>query len=392
MKDITILALAAHGVGISGGDRIFIEFAKRWSKENALLIITSLEGSKMYWRQSASRDNAVVKTLDMPKLNFLTEYLLKIFLGIKIGLTTVIPSQSNHIVYSASEFWMDSLPAFILKLRYPKTIWVAAWYQTAPNPLIGFGNGRYKLSALWYWLSQLPIKPLISRFADYVLINNENERVIFPKLDSQNKTIVVLGAVNLEEIMTYIENHKKSIKKYDAVFQGRFHPQKGVIELVDIWKDVVSKLPNANLAMIGDGPLMSSVIARVKELGLTDRITLFGYIFDGEKKYQIFSQSKLVVHPALYDSGGMASAEAMAFGLPCVAFDLPAYLSYYPQGMIKVKAGDLKAFANQTIYLLKHNKSRSELGKEASSMIKKKWSWNERAKEVYERITKKSHI
>ena len=43
----------------------------------------------------------------------------------------------------------------------------------------------------------------------------------------------------------------------------------------------------------------------------------------------------MVVHPAIFDSGGMAAAEAMAWGLPGVSFDLPALKTYYPQGMIK---------------------------------------------------------
>ena len=55
-------------------------------------------------------------------------------------------------------------------------------------------------------------------------------------------------------------------KKYDAVFIGRFHPQKGVLELIDIWKRVVNKKPQAKLAMIGDGPLMKKVQLKIKKI------------------------------------------------------------------------------------------------------------------------------
>ena len=43
------------------------------------------------------------------------------------------------------------------------------------------------------------------------------------------------------------------------------------------------------------------------------------------KKNLGFSFGKVVSHPAFYDSGGMASAEAMVFGLPCVGFKLKAF-------------------------------------------------------------------
>lgn len=378
---IYIFALAATGNGISGGDRIFIEFAKRWSKKNAIDIYTSRAGKRMC---DALNLPSIVTVHDF---SFdLAEYLSKVLFGIYLGLKLKIESEA--MVYSASEFWMDSLPPFILKLRFPKIRWVAAWYQTAPNPIDGFSGGRYRFSALFYWLAQLPIKPLIANFADYVLVNNDSEKLQFPKLNSQNRAVVVLGAINLEEINTYILHHKSSIKNYDAVFQGRFHPQKGVVELIDIWKEVVAQMPTAKLVMIGDGPLMSDVRSRIKDLGLEKNIDLLGYVFDGDLKYKTFSQSKIVVHPALYDSGGMASAEAMAFGLPCVGFDLKAYNDYYPQGMIKVPLGDLKKFSEEIIQLLRNDRNRSLLAKRAVNMLKENWSWEKKAAEIYAKITR----
>ena len=96
----------------------------------------------------------------------------------------------------------------------------------------------------------------------------------------------------------------------------------------------------------------------------------------------MFSQSKIVLHPAFYDSGGMASAEAMAFGLPCIGFNLKSYLSYYPKGMVKIKIGDLNAFSKTILKFLFNDEYREKVGKEASEMIKKNWSWDTRAKDI----------
>jgi glycosyltransferase involved in cell wall biosynthesis len=176
---------------------------------------------------------------------------------------------------------------------------------------------------------------------------------------------------------------KRGLSKiYDAVFQGRFHPQKGVVELIEIWRRVVEKIPEAKLVMIGDGPLMKNVKLKIKNLKLESNIELLGYVFDGDEKYKTFSQSKIVVHPALYDSGGMASAEAMAFGLPCVGFNLKSYISYYPKGMIKVKVGDLNAFSDTIIRLLRDERFRNRIGGEAENVVKKDWSWEKRSEEL----------
>lgn len=392
-KNIHIFALAAAGLGISGGDRIFIEFARRWSKTSQVEIYVWEEGYQMCQRQGLIVSSIKYRVLMMNPwkyFGFIINYIARIVEGVRVGLTLHLKNSPKTVVYSASEFWMDSLPAFLLKLKYPKIIWVAAWFQTAPNPLIGFSEGgrsnRYRLRSLAYFLIQLPIKPLISRFTNFVLVNNDEEKKQFPNLDRQGRVVVVLGAVNTKDIEKWRGKFKNLPKVYEAVFQGRFHPQKGVMELVDIWKLVVEKKRNSKLIMIGDGPLMKSVKLKVKNEKLEKNIILRGYLFDGEEKYQIFSQSRVVVHPAFYDSGGMASLEAMAFGLPAVGFDLKSFKSYYPKGMVKVKIGDIEAFAKCIVELLDDNRERIKLGKEAQDLIDQNWSWDKRAKEILSKI------
>lgn len=386
-----IFAVAALGKGLSGSDRIFIEFAKRLKIKYKVTIYVWEEGYLMCKRQNLTGDIKVLNVNLWCRKGFLICYIARIFVSIWFALTTKLENNAETIIYSASEFWMDSLPAVILKIRFPKIRWVAAWFQTAPNPFMGFAEGKrensYKLSALYYWVVQFPIKPLIRLFADFVLVNNDLEKKQFPQLEKKDHAVVVLGAVNTKEIKEWLVKNNKgsfsenSTKIFDCVFQGRFHPQKGAVELIDIWRFVVNILPKAKLAMIGDGPLMLDIKNKIKSLGLEKNIQLFGYVFDGNKKYKIFSQSKIVVHPAFYDSGGMASAEAMAFGLPCIGFDLESYKSYYPKGMFKVGIGDLEGFSDTIVGLLKNSKKREKLGREASMEIFLNWSWNKRVNE-----------
>ena len=147
------------------------------------------------------------------------------------------------------------------------------------------------------------------------------------KKRSRDKITVIRGGVDIKPSMEYLNSGNviaKEKRKYDACFVGRFHPQKGVLELIDIWKLVCDKKPRAKLAMIGIGALENAVKNRIAELGLNDNIYLLGFK-DGEEKYEIFKQSKIVVHPATYDSGGMAAAEGMAWGLPGVSFEVISY-------------------------------------------------------------------
>lgn len=389
MLNFHFFAYAALGSGLSGGDRIFIELSRRWSQKYPVTIYLWSEGYQICKKQNLTDSPVTFKVSSMEpwwRMGFYINYLARIIQGVVTGLSLKLPNKPDTIIYSASEFWMDSLPAFILKKRYKKIKWVAAWYQTAPNPLKGFSQNtrkeKYRLNAFFYWLMQLPAKEIISRFADFVVVNNDDEKKQFPGLNKSNRVIVCLGAVDLTGVKKYQKDNGFSGKIYDGVFQGRFHPQKGVLELIDIWKQVVIKKPSATLAMIGDGPLMQKVAVKIKEEKLQKNIKLFGYVFDGNEKYRIFAQSKLVLHPAFYDSGGMAAAEAMAFGLPGVCFNLPSLKGYYPKGMLKAKVEDLDDFKNKILLLLTDKALYNKIALESKKVIQNYWSWDKRAAQI----------
>lgn len=381
-------AVGAQGKGISGGDKIFIELARRWSRKHEIKIIVCEDGYKICEKQGITKGKIRFKVLKLDiwnKMGFAISYLVRIFLGIHKSLFLEVNIVEKTFIYSASEFLMDCVPCFILKLRYPRLKWIASWYQTAPNPIIGYSEiaraPRYRLRAFVYWFMQLFSKPIISRFADYIFVNNEDEKKHFNKKNKKGQVFVMLGAIDAVGIRIWINNNKIS-HKYDAVFQGRFHVQKGVLELVKIWKMVVKIRPTAQLAMIGDGSLFEKVKKEISRLRLDKNINLFGFIFDNDKKYKIFCQSKIVVHPSFYDSGGISSIEAMAFGLPCVAFQLSSYDSYFPQGMIKARKGDLKDFADKIIRFLEDRNYRILISKEGNKYLAGGWSWEERADQV----------
>lgn len=386
-NNILIIALGAHGKGISGSDRIFIEFARRWSKNSNVRIVVNDEGHAMCVRQGLIKgvEYQVINLSHARRFGFIGYYFASILAGVLYSFQ--ITRMDGWVIYSASEFWMDSIPSFIIRFRYQASKWVASWYQTAPSPLKGFSEkarkNKYRFKAMLYWLAQLPVKPIVVKYSDLMLVNNTEEEKLFVVKRKKESIAVVLGAVDTKKIADWKKLHTKR-KKYDAVFQGRFHPQKGVVELVGVWKKVVAKLPDAKLVMIGNGPLFNQVKARIVKNNLHDNVKLTGYLFDGDEKYDVFNSCKLVVHPSLYDSGGMASAEAMAFGLPCVTYDLKAYKSYYPKGTVVARSES--EFAQAIVKLLKDRKQRERIGKEAMNMVNKNFSWDTRSREIYARI------
>lgn len=383
--------------GWSGGDRIFIELAKNWKNKINLTIIGSEEAITVSRREGLT-DIEFFKTsakLGLENIFTLRALFLNFFKKLNNGILFIIKNKrlflsNQYIIYSVSDFYPDSIPAFLVKLMNPKVFWIAAFYLCAPAPWQRDNpyRGRDFLRGVLYWLSQKPIYQIINKYADMVFVTSEPDRKKFvTKKRDESKVLVIRGGVNIEDSTRYLNSQNVipvENRRYEACFVGRFHIQKGVLLLVDIWKLVCEKKPKAKLAIIGIGSLEDEIKKKIKMLDLENNIELLGFK-DGEEKYEIFKQSKIIVHPATYDSGGMAAAEAMAWGLPGVSFDLEALKTYYPKGMLKTSCFDLGAFTENIIKLLEDKKLYEKTSQEAIAWAEE-WDWDKRAEEVLQKV------
>jgi glycosyltransferase involved in cell wall biosynthesis len=383
-----IIANAALGPGLSGGDRIFIELARRWSRDHKVTIYVWEEGYDMCKRNGLENVNYVIWSASKyKKLGFPVHYFVRTVKGcLAARRLKTVPSNAD-IIYSASDFWPDSLPSFIMKNCLPDARLISTFYLTAPNPFRKESPYRGKgllnfLKGLFYYFMQRPIYKAIRKRADMVFVTSEPDREKFvDQRLTPDRVIAVRGGVDTklsESVLEPIE------KQYDAVFVGRFHPQKGLLELVDIWEYVVHKRPEAKLAIIGIGSLENELREKIRQRGLGENIKLLGFK-DGLDKIKIFKSSRIVVHPAIYDSGGMAPAEAMAAGLPGVSFDLEALKTYYPKGMLKTPCFDVQAFAKNVLELLEDRSLYEETKRDALDWAKE-WGWNKRARDIMRQI------
>ena len=109
---------------------------------------------------------------------------------------------------------------------------------------------------------------------------------------------------------------------------------------------------------------------------------------DGYEKYEVFKVSKIILHPSTFDSGGMAAAEGMAWGLPGVSYDLESLKTYYPKGMIKSDINNKTNFADNIIKLLTDESYYNKKSEEARLLIASEWSWVKRFNDISDVIIK----
>ena len=96
---------------------------------------------------------------------------------------------------------------------------------------------------------------------------------------------------------------------------GRLHPQKNHDFLIDVFAEIKKKKSDAELILVGTGPLEEKVKSKVAEKGLSDCVHFLGNRKDMNRIYQAMD---VFVFPSLFEGLGIVAIEAQAAGVPIV--------------------------------------------------------------------------
>jgi glycosyltransferase involved in cell wall biosynthesis len=335
---------------LSGGDKIFVEYAKRWLHSGETVVIITNEKGRIFCLEHGLNENniEVWKSSFMDKLDIYISGIYKTIISIVKCLSFC--SREYDIVFSSSDFLPDIFSALIAKAKKRKIKWLAACYLLTPCPFSNRYSG-YRLRALIFYYEQRIALLLIKNFANAVFTASEKDRNHFynkRKLFSET-VIAIRGGVDFK----LIHNIDGQEIIYDAIFVGRFHPQKCVDELIKIWKSVSLFMPGKKLALIGNGRLESMLKKKVTNNEISDSVVFLGKVDDVEK-IKLLKSSRIFISASRFDSGNIALDEALACGLPGIIYDLPQL--FYPKGVIKVFLGDKEEFVKAILILLGNDK------------------------------------
>lgn len=141
-------------------------------------------------------------------------------------------------------------------------------------------------------------------------------------LDVMSATALPVGQFN--ELRAVVPTSKTD-GKFRFIFVGRVSHWKGLELVVDAFARLTD-LPDVVLRIVGDGPTMDALKARIKAAKLEHKVELPGY-FEHAQNIEQMAQCEVLLHPALRDSAG-CSAEAIRIGKPIICFDIgtPAIL------------------------------------------------------------------
>jgi 1,4-alpha-glucan branching enzyme len=119
---------------------------------------------------------------------------------------------------------------------------------------------------------------------------------------------------------------------------------KGVTDAIRAWALVRRTVPDAQLVMVGAGPERASGAALADELGISDAVEWRGFVSEDEKR-RILSESRLLLAPSYEEGWGISVCEALASGVPVVAYRLPVLDSLFDSAYLGTSPGDTSSLA-----------------------------------------------
>lgn len=155
---------------------------------------------------------------------------------------------------------------------------------------------------------------------------------------------------------------------------ARLHPRKGQALLLQAFRQVLEHYPQTRCIIVGDGPEREPLRRLAHQLGLDHAVILIGERRDLERFYL---DADLFVMSAVDEAMGVVVCQAMAAGLPVIAFEAGSVREIVTNGVtgILVPVGDVKALAEKIIEVLTYlDKYRLTMGQAASQLIARKYS------------------
>ncbi len=148
---------------------------------------------------------------------------------------------------------------------------------------------------------------------------------------------------------------KLRYKRPIAVYFGRLVPEKGIYDLLHIWKLVSDHVPRAELRIFGVFINLKHKIKflkLVRELNInSDTISIKGYIPPSPRLWREISEARVLIYPSYRDTFSLVILEALALGLIVVAYNIPLIHSVYGQlpPIFKARPGDINGMARLVI-------------------------------------------
>jgi glycosyltransferase involved in cell wall biosynthesis len=289
------------------------------------------------------------------------------------------------VVITVSDYFCDVAAATVIKRKRPGARWVAWIHHKELHPSQRPGNRLFNELT---WRMQEWSFAHIAADADqaWVLDSDAGDLCAARLLElgmPGERIKKMLNGIDVGPIAGVAEPGKR----VDAVMIG-VRPNKGSLDVVPVWKHVRELRPQTTLLLIGGMAGEEALGKHIRKEGLDGLIEIFkpaeGWLPFADYVSRIKS-ARVLFAPSHEEGWGIAVCEAMACGLPVVAYDLPVYRRVYGEALATVREGDHRAFAESLCRVLDDAETFARLA-ERGRQCAAKYDWDQVARDDWQRL------
>ena len=263
------------------------------------------------------------------------------------------------------------LSFFALKYSNTKNV---ATFLTSSEEAKGYGSGIFKM-----------IFGRINAKLDIRVAISENSKMINQMYIPGYYHIIPVG-VDIERFNPNGEKLKEMMKN-SVLFVGRLDQRKGLHRLIKAFVHVKERIGDANLFVVGGGPLLKRYLKMVKEYAIDKSVHFLG-VASNEMMPIYFRSPTVYTSPAEgRESFGIVLIEAMASGTAVIASDIAGYDKVIDHGQngLLVDTDDPHEYARAIIEVMENKRLRRKLIDGGLRDVRTKYSWDIVARR-YERL------
>ena len=196
----------------------------------------------------------------------------------------------------------------------------------------------------------------VFRYADGLVTLTELDRLYWSRYNS--KVFKVNNPLSFDPVTV----PKATLDSHDLVWIARLDPRKNPFDAVQVLQEVRKTVSDAKLYIVGGGNenLRDALTEFVKNNDMEDAVVFTGVTTDVAP---FLLNSSVLLFLSDFESFGMVFAEALSYGVPIVAYELP-YIEMIEQSeaAIKVSWKDTHAAAEAVVTLLTDDELRKRMG------------------------------
>lgn len=206
-------------------------------------------------------------------------------------LLEMVKQENVNSAIIQTRFWATSYIAskFISKNNIPAClIEHGSTHFTVNNKILDFFGEKYE---------HILTNSIKKRVKDYYGVSKKcTEWLKHFNIEAKG---VFYNSVNSEEIEEYSKFINKDTGKINITYTGRMIEEKGVLRLIDAFKNLNEKYDNLELSLAGEGPILEKIIQENKDI---KNIHILGKISHDEVM-KLLGRTNIFVNPSHFSEG-----------------------------------------------------------------------------------------